>query len=260
VTPVKPAGGHRTKSAPLDKASAVPLYFQIQRRLLERIAASELAEGDLLESEEELSRRYRVSRMTARHALTALKDQGYAVSQKGRGTFVSRPKLEKNILHLLGFSEEMKQRGFRPSSRLLEQAAIAADDGLAARLQVAAGDSLLRLLRVRLANDVPMAIETSHVPLARYPGLDRFDFGKRSLYQVLRDRYGMHVAWADEVLEAFPASREQAGLLLVPPRSSLLAITRTIMQADGTPIESAQTLYRGDRYRAVLRVPAGSTR
>ncbi len=260
MTPVKPAGGHRTKSAPLDKASAVPLYFQIQRRLLERIAASELAEGDLLESEEELSRRYRVSRMTARHALTALKDQGYAVSQKGRGTFVSRPKLEKNILHLLGFSEEMKQRGFRPSSRLLEQAAIAADDGLAARLQVAAGDSLLRLLRVRLANDVPMAIETSHVPLARYPGLDRFDFGKRSLYQVLRDRYGMHVAWADEVLEAFPASREQAGLLLVPPRSSLLAITRTIMQADGTPIESAQTLYRGDRYRAVLRVPAGSTR
>ncbi len=105
----------------LDKQGFIPLYYQIQQVLLEKIERGELAEGDLLDSEEELARRYQVSRMTARQALHGLKSRGVAVSQKGRGTFVRRPKLEKNIMHLQGFTVDMRQRGMTPASRLLEQ-------------------------------------------------------------------------------------------------------------------------------------------
>lgn len=250
-TPAAPA-----TAEPLDKSSFIPLYFQIQQKLMERIQTGDLTEGDLLESEEDLSRRFQVSRMTARQALRGLKDQGYAYSVKGRGTFVCRPKMEKNILHLQGFTEEMRQQGLQPSSQLLEQAVIPANEEMARRLNLQPNETVLRLLRLRFADGDPIALETSHVSLGVFRGLERFDFGKRSLYQTLRERFGVRVGWADEVIEAMAAGRDEARLLTIAPKASLLCITRTVVTAQGVPIEFARSLYRADRYRAVIRVPA----
>jgi GntR family transcriptional regulator len=240
---------------PLDKNGFIPLYYQIQRALMEKIQSGELSEGDPLASEEELSRAYQVSRMTARQALHGLKTNGYAYSEKGRGTFVSRPKLEKNILHLQGFTEDMRQRGMKPSSRLLEQAVVAATDDLMEKLKLDEGEKVMRLRRLRLADGIPMALEESHVPLHHFPGLDRIDFGKQSLYHTLRERYGVRVGYADETIEALPATREESELLTIPRKASVLSIRRIILTAQETPIESACSRYRGDRYRASIRVP-----
>lgn len=240
----------------LNKASYVPLYLQIQQKLMERIQSGTLAEGDLLESEEQLSRRYRVSRMTARQALGALKEQGYAYSLRGRGTFITRPRMERNLLHLQGFTEQMRQRGMEPGTRVLEQQVVEADDEISSRLQIPYGQKVLRLRRLRLANAIPLALERTHLPLAAFSGLERFDFSEHSLYQVLQEQYGLRVGWADEVIEALPASREEAALLETSVKASLLSITRTVYNSYGTPMEAARTLYRGDRYRASIRVPA----
>lgn len=240
---------------PLDKNGFIPLYYQIQRALMEKIQAGELSEGDPLASEEELSRIYQVSRMTARQALHGLKTNGYAFSEKGRGTFVSKPKLEKNILHLQGFTEDMRQRGMKPSSQLLEQTIISPTEELAAKLKLDMGDRVMRLRRLRLADNIPMALEDSHVPLRHFPGLDRIDFANHSLYQTLRERYGVRVGYADEVIEALPATREESELLTVPKKASILSITRIIMTTQDSPVESACSRYRGDRYRASIRVP-----
>ena len=240
---------------PLDKNGFIPLYYQIQRALMEKIQAGELSEGDPLASEEELSRIYQVSRMTARQALHGLKTSGYAFSEKGRGTFVSKPKLEKNILHLQGFTEDMRQRGMKPSSKLLEQVVVTPTEDLAAKLKLDMTDRVMRLRRLRLADNIPMALEVSHIPLRQFPGLDRIDFAKHSLYQTLRERYGVRVAYADEVIEALPATREESELLTVPKKASILSITRIIMTTQDAPIESACSRYRGDRYRASIRVP-----
>jgi len=239
----------------LDKNGFIPLYYQIQRALMEKIYSSELKEGDALSSEEELARVYRVSRMTARQALHGLKTSGYASSQRGRGTFVTRPKMEKNIMHLLGFTEDMKQRGMAPSSRVLDQAVIKATEDLAENLKISPGDSVIRLRRLRLADGIPMAIEESRIPLKFFPGLDRMSFAKQSLYRVLRESYGVRVGWADEVIEALHATREESELLTIPKRASVLSISRTIMTTEETPIEVACSRYRGDRYRASIRVP-----
>jgi GntR family transcriptional regulator len=240
---------------PLDKSGFIPLYFQIQRTLMDQIRSGELSEGDPLPSEEELGRVYQVSRMTARQALHGLKINGYAVSQKGRGTFVTRPKLEKNIMHLRGFTEDMKHLGMEPSSKLLEQNVIRAEAELAEKLKVEVDETVMRLRRLRLADGIPMALEDSYIPLRQFPGLEKISFAKRSLYSVLRENFGVRIAYADEVIEALPATREESELLTIPKKSSILSISRIIMTTEEVPIEFACSRYRGDRYRASIRIP-----
>ncbi|MGC2160465.1 MAG: GntR family transcriptional regulator [Silvibacterium sp.] len=240
---------------PLDKNGFIPLYYQIQRALMEKIQSGALSEGDPLASEEELSRTYQVSRMTARQALHGLKVNGYAFSEKGRGTFVTRPKLEKNIMHLQGFTEDMRQRGMKASSKLLAQSVAAASGELSEKLKLGSGGQVLRLRRLRLADGTPMAIEDSHIPLRQFPGLERIDFEKNSLYATLRERYGVRVGYADETIEALLATREDAELLTIPSRASILSIGRIILTTQETPIEVASSRYRGDRYCASIRVP-----
>ena len=243
----------------LNKCGFVPLYYQIQQALMQRIQSGELTVGDPLDSEEELSRRYQVSRMTARQALHGLKVSGYAYSQKGRGTFVSRPKFEKNEMHLQGFTEDMRHRGMTPGSRLLEQELVPASEDLLVKLHLHPGDNVLRLLRLRTADSIPMAIEESSLPLRHFPRLERFDFSQNSLYQILRENFGVQPGWADEMIEALPATSREAELLTIPKRTSILSITRTVMTMQDTPIEVACSRYRGDRYRALIRVPSKST-
>lgn len=242
----------------LDKSGFIPLYYQIQQTLMEKIRSGQLIEGDPLASEEELARIYQVSRMTARQALHGLKSSGYAVSKKGRGTFVTRPKMEKNIMHLEGFTEDMKQRGMVPSSRMLEQVVIGASEEVAEKLKLNEGDPVLKLRRLRFADAIPMAIEDSKIPLRFYPGIERYDFEKNSLYTVLRENFGLRVTWADETIEALPATREESQLLTIPKNASILSISRIIMSAGEVPVELACSRYRGDRYRASLRVPSVS--
>jgi len=222
---------------------------------MERIHSGELSKGDLLASEEELARTYQVSRMTARQALHGLKARGYALSHKGKGTFVTTPKLEKNILHLHGFTEDMKQRGMKPSSQLLEQTVIKANEDLSESLKIETDAAVMKLRRLRLADGIPMALEISQIPLRQFPGLERINFAKQSLYSILRENYGVRVAWSDEVIEALPATREESELLTIPRRASVLSISRIIITTEQTPIEVACSRYRGDRYRALIRVP-----
>jgi GntR family transcriptional regulator len=246
----------KTRLEPLDKSSFIPLYFQIQSQLLKQIQAGQFQPGDLLPGEDELSQLHGVSRMTARQSLQALKQQGFAYSEKGRGTFVIQPKVEKQITHLCGFSAEMRSLGMKPGSRILNQATISATPELALRLGVTPGSPLLELHRLRLADALPVAIEHVWLSLPDFPGIGKIDFTRRSLYETLRERYGIRVGSADETIEARAPTRQEAKLLEISPRLSLLVISRTMRTAEGKPVEASLSLYRGDRYRAVLSIPA----
>jgi GntR family transcriptional regulator len=244
---------------PLDKNSFTPMYFQIQTHLLKMIQSGELRAGDSVPSEEELARVYGVSRMTSRQALQSLKNQGYAAGQKGRGTFVTQPKVEKDIAHLAGFTAEMRSLGMKASSRVLEAACINADAEIASQLQIAPNAPIFRLVRLRCADDVPVAIEEGSLSRDRFPEIEKIDFRTASLYQTLRGHYSVAIDSADEILEARAANRKEAELLAIPIRSSLLVISRILRSGDGRPIEVARSLYRGDRYRAVMKVFASVT-
>lgn len=258
VSKVNPAGTVKQplQFEPLNKSSFTPMYFQIQTQLLRMIRSGQLHSGDPLPSEEELSRVYGVSRMTARQALQSLKSQGFASRHKGRGTFVTQPKVEKDIAHLAGFTAEMREAGMKPTSRVLAAEIVPARAEIATRLAVELKTPTFRLHRLRLADGLPVAVEEIWLSLSRFPGIQKLDFARFSLYQTLRERYGIRLSKADEILEAHAAGKQEAELLEIAPRSSLLIISRTLWSVEGEPIEVARSAYRGDRYRAVLQIPA----
>lgn len=253
---INDGAGSKLDFEPLDKSSFTPMYFQIQAQLLKMIQSGQLRPGDALPSEEELSRIYGVSRMTSRQALQVLRGKGFVSRQKGQGSFVSQPRVEKDIAHLCGFTAEMRALGITAASKVLEKGVSPATAETAARLGIAEDAPVFRLLRLRLADRLPIAIEEIRLPHSRFPGVEKLDFSRLSLYQTLRDRYEIRVSRADEILEARSATRREADLLEVQMRSSLLSISRTLWSTDGLPVETADSVYRGDRYRAVLRIPA----
>ncbi len=241
---------------PLDKGSFTPMYFQIQSQLLALIQSGRLRPGDPLPSEEELSRMYGVSRMTSRQALQGLKSQGFASRHKGHGSFVSQPRVEKDITHLGGFTAEMRALGMKASSRVLSSGMSAATPEVAEKLGVAINAPIYHLHRLRLSNELPVALEECNLPYDRFPGVDKLDFTHLSLYQTLRERYRVRASRADEILEARSAAYGEAQLLDIQPRASVLVISRTLWSTDDVPIEVSHSVYRGDRYRAVLRIAA----
>ncbi len=248
--------GKKWDFEPLDKNSFTPMYFQIQTQLLKMIQSGQLRPGDALPSEEELSRIYGVSRMTSRQALQVLKSQGFALRHKGQGSFVSQPRVEKDIAHLRGFTSEMRALGIKATSKVLEARVSPAPAEVASQLGIEVNAPIYRLLRLRLGDGLPIAIEEIRLPYDRFPGVELLDFSRLSLYETLRERYEIRVSRADEILEARSATRREAELLDVQARASLLVISRTLWSTDGLPVETAHSVYRGDRYRAVLRIPA----
>jgi len=246
----------RNEFVPLDKDSFEPWYFQMQSQLEQKIRSGQLAVHDPLPGEAELSRIFGVSRMTSRQALQGLTTDGFAYRERGRGTFVCAAKVEKHIAHLLGFSAEMRLLGLKPTTKVLAMATVHASAQVASSLQVPAQSPVTMLHRLRLANGEPIAIEQVWVPLMRFPGIDKIDFARTSLYETLKDRFGVKIGSADETIEARGASKQEAALLEIAPRSSLLVVSRTLLDVDGGAVELAHSLYRGDRYRAVLTIPA----
>lgn len=240
----------------LDRRSAVPLYFQIHQHLLEKIQTGNLKPGQLIPSEQEIASRLGVSRMTARQAVKSLCDAGVAYSRRGLGTFVSAAKQEKTSNELLSFTQEMKARGSRPAARVLSFERTVADREAAQALHQTAGEKALRLVRVRLADSLPMGVETSFLPAGLFPGLlDEFD-PRNSLYQTLAKRYGVRMAAADEIVEAGLADAESARLLQISKGSPVFLLTRVSYTESGQPVEYVRSIYRGDRWKLVSRLTA----
>jgi GntR family transcriptional regulator len=222
---------------------------------MEKIKKGILSEGELLPSEQELARSYSVSRMTARQALHGLQHNGYVITIRRKGTFVTTPKIEKTLISLQGFSQEMRGGGMRPSSIVLEHSLITPPADIFERLQLKAEEKVFKLRRLRLADKVPIAVEISFTPIKCFPGIDSIDFERESLYSVLQNRYGFSIGWSVDVIEAAKVTAEEVRLLTVPRGSGILSIARLVMSSEGQPIEACLSRYRSDRYRATVRIP-----
>jgi GntR family transcriptional regulator len=238
----------------LDRQSVVPLYYQIRQHILQQIREGRFKPGKTLPSEEALSKRLGVSRMTARQALKSLCNLGVAYSQRGKGTFVSGIKLEKNFRQVQSFSEEMEARGSRPHSKLISIQVVLAGEEAAEALQLPPEEKLIRLRRVRMADSLPMGVESTCLPLQLCPDLpEKFD-PRTSLYRALAEVYGIHIVQADEVVEAGLASAEEARLLRIPKGSPVFVFTRTSYIESGRPVEHVKSTFRGDRYKITNRL------
>ena len=233
---------------PLDRNSPVPIFEQIKDRLERAIASGELAAHGRIPSERELSAQFGVSRMTIRQALGALVRSGALYSRSGKGTFVAERKIEQPLQRLTSFTEDMRARGLRPSSRLLSAERIPAQLEVAHALGLPSGSQLIRVTRLRLANDEPLAIEASHLPDRLFPGLLEHDLSG-SLYEILHREYGVVLSSARQAIEASAATDEERDGLAMPEGVPVLRLRRLTFDAGGAAVEFVMAVYRGDRYQ-----------
>lgn len=240
--------------APLDRESVVPLYYQIRERLLEQIRTGVFKPGQSLPSEQEISEHLGVSRMTGRQALKSLRDLGVTYSVRGKGTFVSAIKLEKDFRRVASFTEEMKARGLRPRSKVISFQLVKADEESANALQLKIHERVLSLRRIRFANASPMGIEWSRIPQRICPDLLKSFDAQASLYETLAEKYGVKMAIADEIVEAGLAGPEEARLLGITRKSPVFLFTRISYLQSGEPVEFVKSVYRADRYKLVNRL------
>ena len=231
---------------------ASPLYHQVKTLLLHDIEAGRWKPDDRLPTENELIRRFQVSRITVRHALRELEQLGYIRREQGRGTFVQRPPVDLGPRELTSFTDEMRRHGQVATSHVLERGTIAADASIAGKLEMGVGEPVFRLRRLRLADGEPMGVQTAFIPLRLVPGIAEVRFEGASLYQVLSDRYGLFPAQAHETHAAVPMNREDAQALGLQAGTPALAGERVAYLADGRPLEYVQSVMRGDRYKIVL--------
>src|SRR3954471_17715193 len=154
-------------------ARAGPAHAQIEEWLAGAIAAGRLSVGERLPPERELAARLGGSRMTLRQALAALEGRGLVVRTVGRsgGTFVAEPKLERDVTGFAGLSDQLRRQGVVAGARVLEAAEVPAPEHVAAALALAGSAPVHRIVRVRLANGEPVAVEETCFPAAAFPGL-----------------------------------------------------------------------------------------
>jgi GntR family transcriptional regulator len=208
----------------------------------------DLGPGAMLPGERELSVRFGVSRATVRKALEELMARRIVERRHGAGTFVRRPAVAQPLM-ATSFGDDMRRRGLAPSSRLLWWDTVVADTELAARLEMPGGADVLRVCRVRLADDEPMALETLHVPADRVPGLRGEDLeGTASFYEILATRFGRRIRSGTQSVAPVVLGPEQADLLGVDPGAPALRFVRTSRDQRGEVVERVESVARGDRY------------
>jgi GntR family transcriptional regulator len=227
------------------KKPAVPKHIEVRELLRSRI--QRLAPDSVVPSARELGATYNVSAMTVRQALVALQQDGLIYTVKGLGTFVADHKMSKRLT-FVSFTQEVIERGMKPSSRIVNAEKVKiTDQQVATDLQVEVGDFVYRIERVRMADNIPMALEESLIPTENAPGLLEKEL-KSSLYEIFRDSYERPVVRAECVVSPTNLTKRQAELLDTDIKLAALKFLLIAYDSRGRTMERCTSIKRGDRY------------
>ena len=222
-----------------------PRYREIEAALRERIAR--LRPGQRLPSDADLCAEFGVSRMTARHAMSQLADEGLVRRDPGRGTFVAEPPTHRRANSLMTFSHEMRRQGRVPSSRIVERRVRPPTDRERADLRIEREASVVELRRVRLADHEPMAVETAVLTARCSEAVLAADLKTGSLHEALIGE-GIVPTRGSSTIGAEAAGSDDAVLLGIPAGTPMLVERRLIYDQRGRPIERTESRYAADRY------------
>lgn len=229
----------------------LPLYLQLARHLRGQITSGKLGDQEALPGERELAETFQVSRVTVRKALRALTEEGLLNKRQGSGSFINRsPHVEQRLSALTSFTEDMASRGLRSGSKWLSRTIARANPEEILALGLQPGEDVARLHRLRLADDTPLAIELSVVPVRYLPEPESVE---DSLYQRLRE-LGFPPHRALQRLGAVRPPAEIARQLELPVDAPALYIERRTFLTDGSPLEFVRSHYRGDAYDFVVEL------
>jgi GntR family transcriptional regulator len=231
-----------------------PLYERVESVLAGDIADGSLPPETQLPPEDGLIERFKVSRTTVRKAIQNLVERGLVEVRRGKGTFVTQPKITQELTELTGFVEDMQALGRTPTARLLDKRIVAADEAVAHHLGVTPGTLVVRLQRVRLADGVPMSFDETYLPRKIGEKVAENDLEAEPVFALLENKYDTPLVEAEYKLEAAAADPAAAQALQMPLGSPIFLIERTSYTTGNRPVDYERLHYRGDLIRFVTRL------
>jgi GntR family transcriptional regulator len=238
----------------LDPKSHLPLHAQVEDRLVQDMTGGALVPGTQLPSEDSLLARFGVSRTTVRTAIQNLVRRGLVEIRRGKGTFVTLPKITQELTALTGFVEDMAVLGREATARVLDRRAVEANAAVAEHLALAAGETVVRIQRVRLADGVPLSFDETYLPRDLGEQIMADDLETQPIFTLLEQKYGTPLTEAEYRLEAVSADARVAKALGIAAGSPIFMIERTSYTLDHQPVDYERLYYRGDHIRFVTRL------
>ncbi|UTR15319.1 GntR family transcriptional regulator [Salipaludibacillus sp. LMS25] len=237
----------------IDKNSPIPIYYQLEEKIKTQIDQGELQPGDMLPSEREYASHYAISRMTVRQAITKLVNDGYVYRKKGTGTFVAAKKIDQPLQGLTSFTEDMKARGMVATNRLIHFKVMSPPLPVMKALNIDSSTPVYEIQRVRLADGLPMALETTYISKRLIPDITE-ELLERSLYDYVENSLGKEIGEGTQIIESSTVNQNEITHLNVKKGAPVLLIERHTYLKDGTPLELVKSSYRADRYRFMINM------
>ena len=237
----------------------VPLYQQIKELIRSSIMSGELKPGEKISSELELIDKYGVSRVTIRNSISELVNEGYLIKKQGKGTFVSRPKIQRKIEHLSSFSSACEANGLKASGKVIRREIIEPSAEDKESLKLEEGDKLIYIQRLRYAGTEPLMIENNYFSYKMFSFLISENL-EGSLYEVLKNKY--NIIPSDDAsdfndtpktsIEIVRATADQSKLLELSLGAPLFFVNTIIYDEKLCPIHIGKQYIKGERYKFMI--------
>ncbi|WP_353989390.1 GntR family transcriptional regulator [Pediococcus argentinicus] len=228
-----------------------PIYIQIHNEIKKAIEAGRWSVGERIPAERDLSEQFNVSRMTLRQAISTLVEEGILERKVGSGTYVASQKVQEKVSGVTSFTELMEAQGKHPSSKTISYHAGEPSLSEVERLNLDPGELVLRMERIRYADDVPICYETASVPEKLVRNFSKSEVTK-SLYKTLEDKAGLKIGKANQTVSAMLASEKVADYLDIKRGEAILRLHQISFLEDGNPFEYVRTQYVGERFEFYL--------
>lgn len=225
----------------------IPKYYQIYEELLQDIRKGRYKENELFPSDTDLVKRFNFSRGTIREALKLLFQQGYLVRKQGKGTFVTYKKIRQDADRLIGFTELMQKHDLEPSAKVLKKEKVVPNSTIQFKMNLSPGEKVIRLVRLRYGNRMPLIIERSFFNEALFEPIFSMDLESNSIYSLLYAHTSIRLGKASQQIEAISAGYDENKWLEVDPGTPLLLIKRLIKTVEGSIFQYSEDVYRSDR-------------
>ena len=230
----------------IEKNFGLPYYLQIYNELRGRIKTQVYLPDQPIPSENELSGEFRVARTTIRNAIKRLLDEGLIYTVKGKGSYVSKPKIEQSLFKFYSFGRDYSDLN---KQTVLVEVKTVTDSNLQEILSLSAKDNIKQITRIRKLDNVPVIIETSNIPANLVPDIDALDLENSSIYDLLEQHYKLHLLKAKEYLDTSITDSYSSKLLEIDKGNSVFVTERITYGAGEKPIEYRKSIIRSDKFR-----------
>ncbi|MFP3728874.1 GntR family transcriptional regulator [Priestia filamentosa] len=224
----------------------VPFYKQLKSYFIEQIENGDLTSGDKIPSERELAEIFNISRMTARHAVSLLEREGFVERIVGSGTFISNKRFEIDFITFDSFTNSLLNKGLTPTTKMLSVNKQKPKALIAKALGISSDEDIIFIKRLRLADGIPISVQSSHIPYKYCQGIEEFLEDNVSLYNILEQHYDIKLVKTQQYMRVLLTNEEESKLLRIGNESPCIFLEETTSDSLGRIVDFSKITTRSD--------------